>query len=803
MKRKNTQPRLVFGTVLDKTVCSESSRESDWTQATFTRRRRQRRMQRRAVSTATSVALVVAVATVAFSSSLSTNTITLAFTATTTTTTITTTILAKPHGRGKNEGGSRFSTSSVDNESTGLGNEFQCTRNKDDDAASSSFYLSSPSFTASKQRFQCFNFNVQQKLYRIESILLNELQWTEVNLEPIWHSLSPVAVPQMEGLTDFLMTFLDIAITTSTFTTTEARRTREENNNSDPFRFIGVVHSERIQQQKQTPSTPFVTREILLAGIRHYVDCIVFYGVGDLANQGIDSRNSLFPWINNVPCLPPAFADLDSSVSQPKKAATIRVSTALTTRTMTVVGLTVKEESDVQTNLSVESSIDSGRISKAISRVSNDHQYGVNHRTVEMIVRCAANSQRLEQLARQCIVDRDTVLSYKEAATMRELILTGDEFDWRSLMLRCVACLSRLEKIVGNSHYYGYVDDDTDVLFVRTREAVIDAREGMRVYATLAQQLGLERLKARIEHCSFQILHRRQYKAVAALYANTPLQTTTDEKNKSKTSMESISSLLQIKFAKMLFEDEALMAQLESLQISARVKERFSLWKKLVKKKFKEINQRKAEMDVCELSANDVPTNEMYPNHESGIDKLLNTSLTTASSNLSVSDVKDAIALRVVLRSRKWHASEPEETTRAREQLLCYYIREKLRSHWPAVEPKRIKDYIQYPKANGYQSLHYTSVANEVGTSFPFEVQVRSDEMHEMAEYGMANHWAYKLGYHNEQTTARTTRLLLDSSSALEEGQHLQFDTDIVNRSNANTYLDSLETTCGQKSAAV
>lgn len=70
----------------------------------------------------------------------------------------------------------------------------------------------------------------------------------------------------------------------------------------------------------------------------------------------------------------------------------------------------------------------------------------------------------------------------------------------------------------------------------------------------------------------------------------------------------------------------------------------------------------------------------------------------------------------------------------------CYRVLGVIHAHWKPI-PGEFKDYISFPKPNGYQSLHTTVMTGDAGI---VEVQVRTEEMHQRAQFGIASHMSYK-----------------------------------------------------------
>ena len=135
--------------------------------------------------------------------------------------------------------------------------------------------------------------------------------------------------------------------------------------------------------------------------------------------------------------------------------------------------------------------------------------------------------------------------------------------------------------------------------------------------------------------------------------------------------------------------------------------------------------------------------------------------------NKSLEQIYDLFALRILVNSVK----------------DCYAALGVIHEMYTPM-PGRFKDYIAVPKANMYQSIH-TTVLGEKGT--PFEVQIRTWEMHRTAEYGIAAHWAYKEASNNGKKESVVVKD--DKLAWLRETLEWQKETE-----NAEDFMQTLKT---------
>jgi GTP diphosphokinase / guanosine-3',5'-bis(diphosphate) 3'-diphosphatase len=161
------------------------------------------------------------------------------------------------------------------------------------------------------------------------------------------------------------------------------------------------------------------------------------------------------------------------------------------------------------------------------------------------------------------------------------------------------------------------------------------------------------------------------------------------------------------------------------------------------------IEQLKATI-TAKLAEAQVPVVEI----DGRIKRLWSISQKLKRQKIELEQVYDFMALRIVTDSVK----------------DCYAALGIIHQTWSPV-PGRIKDFIAMPRPNGYQSLH-TSVISEGG--LPFEVQIRTLEMHRRAEEGIAAHWKYKEGRVGDQRDERYfqwMRQLLDIQQEVRDPQ--------------------------------
>ena len=137
------------------------------------------------------------------------------------------------------------------------------------------------------------------------------------------------------------------------------------------------------------------------------------------------------------------------------------------------------------------------------------------------------------------------------------------------------------------------------------------------------------------------------------------------------------------------------------------------------------------------------------------------------TSNKAFDEIYDFYALRVIVET----------------ELECYTALGLVHEMFKSI-PGRFKDYISTPKPNLYRSLHTTVIGN---SGIPFEVQIRTRQMHEEAEYGIAAHWKYKSG---ERSSANIDEKLRWIAQLLESDENTRDPDEFIHSFKTDIFHD-------------
>ena len=164
--------------------------------------------------------------------------------------------------------------------------------------------------------------------------------------------------------------------------------------------------------------------------------------------------------------------------------------------------------------------------------------------------------------------------------------------------------------------------------------------------------------------------------------------------------------------------------------------------KKVLNEQYLEKVWRNLKKVIAEQGLTNVTTNQRVKGRYSLWRKL-------KKREMDIEKIYDIVALRIIV-------SEVED---------CYRLLGIIHSIWRPL-PGRIKDYIALPKVNGYQSLHTTIFTGDGGIA---EIQIRTKDMHEFAEYGFAAHSTYKNNHTKSSTVDSHTLAWIHDLKDLQE----------------------------------
>lgn len=136
--------------------------------------------------------------------------------------------------------------------------------------------------------------------------------------------------------------------------------------------------------------------------------------------------------------------------------------------------------------------------------------------------------------------------------------------------------------------------------------------------------------------------------------------------------------------------------------------------------------------------------------------------------NKGVDEIFDLLAIRIICQSNA----------------ECYTLVGIVHNLWKPLDG-RFKDYIAMPKANGYQSLHTTVMCDDM----PLEIQIRTEQMHSVAEHGVASHWLYKKGTNRDSVTLENLSIINQLKQLRQEQGN---DADLFNEIREELLGDSI-----------
>lgn len=373
---------------------------------------------------------------------------------------------------------------------------------------------------------------------------------------------------------------------------------------------------EWISQSRKTQPHSIMTRDVLIAASFHYCDCVRArkLGVYNYVRQAMGASAGAPSDQKRLELLLP-------SASAEKNIESRR-------------GSKTQNETEVEFDVDVSIPTKSTSITTIKRRgKSSIERYGEESAS---IAAGAARLKRAEIMA--SVYRRNSNPSHSDAETLRSFLVTLSE-DWRGLVIRSAACLYRLK---------GIEVPESSGKVVLSTTTLRTARDALRVYAPLAQRLGMQRLKSELENSAFRILYRRQHSVASSLYGND-----VDE-------MKAIVPVLTSRIEQLLRSDPIFLDQIDDVNVSSRIKEPYSLWRKMLR----------IRKQVADAKRNEART---------------------TSDPVSIRWIPDAIALRVVLRASKLSQWEGDDSLRTREKMLCYYALQLISDVWPASTANKAK----------------------------------------------------------------------------------------------------------------